>query len=241
MNRNEQPAEPVLANAPHDHPLFEHPLLDIVKIWETIQGEGPNIGEPCVFIRLAGCNLRCNFCDTDYTTDRHQCGADVILDHIRKKFHRHIKLLVLTGGEPFRQPIGPFIREACARGFRVQIETNGTIYRNDIPWELTEWGQLQIVCSPKTPLLSRELEDHITAFKYVLDEHNVCPNDGLPSRTLMSARPARPSNPHIPIYVQPMDAHEEEQNARNIAAALGSCFTFGYRFSYQVHKAVGLE
>ena len=77
--------------------------VEIVDIWKTIQGEGPLAGCPSVFIRLAGCNLRCPWCDTDYTSNRKLWRASEVVELVRAI--RPSGLVVLTGGEPFRQDI----------------------------------------------------------------------------------------------------------------------------------------
>src|SRR5262245_43069443 len=78
--------------------------LDIHEIFYTLQGEGPYAGLPAVFIRLFGCHLKCTWCDTDFS-QQNAMPVAVILDKVRE-LDRHPKsLIVLTGGEPTRQPI----------------------------------------------------------------------------------------------------------------------------------------
>ena len=80
--------------------------LEVHHIWKTIQGEGPLAGSPAVFVRLAGCTLQCSFCDTDYTSKRVRQEPEEILAGI-KAIGGGCNTVVLTGGEPFRQNVGP--------------------------------------------------------------------------------------------------------------------------------------
>ena len=95
--------------------------LDIVEIFESIQGEGYWTGTPASFIRLAGCNRECSFCDTDRTA-YHCFDTDQIMNRIRKQKHRHV---VITGGEPALQNINPIVMQLQLEHYRVQVETNG--------------------------------------------------------------------------------------------------------------------
>ena len=79
----------------------ENKMLDVHSIFYTIQGEGPFTGCPAVFVRLAGCNLKCPGCDTDYTSNRTPMTAEQILNKILE-LASPATLVVITGGEPFR-------------------------------------------------------------------------------------------------------------------------------------------
>src|SRR5262245_30518232 len=79
--------------------------LYVNSIFQTIQGEGPLSGERAIFLRLAGCNLQCPLCDTEYTK-RNEWSIETVVDKIiENQFpeNRHNQLVVITGGEPFRQ------------------------------------------------------------------------------------------------------------------------------------------
>jgi 7-carboxy-7-deazaguanine synthase len=103
--------------------------LKIAEIFYSIQGEGSLVGVPSVFVRASGCNLRCAWCDTPYTSWRPE-GADVPLDQIlgRVKAHpaRHV---VVTGGEPMIAPdIAPLTQGLRSLGMHITIETAGTVF-----------------------------------------------------------------------------------------------------------------
>lgn len=213
--------------------------LKVIDIWKTIQGEGIFAGTPAIFIRLAGCNLRCNFCDTDYTTGAYYLEEEHILHKVRHAIGTSIiNLVVITGGEPLRQNLGPLLNLLTKNNFLVQIETNGTYsIPDDFP------PGIFTICSPKTPKLAKDLEKRVSAFKYVIEADRVDPKDGLPISVLgMPVIPARPSPDYKgPIYVQPADEQDPYQNERNMNAAIKSCLTFGYILSVQVHKIAGLR
>jgi 7-carboxy-7-deazaguanine synthase len=102
--------------------------LRIAEIFYSIQGEGSLVGVPSVFIRTSGCNLRCSWCDTPYTSWRPE-GAEMTLDQILTQTRSHAaRHVVVTGGEPM---IAPEIVELTARlreaGMHITIETAGTV------------------------------------------------------------------------------------------------------------------
>ena len=219
--------------------------LEIVgEPWLTLQGEGPFAGRPAVFVRLAGCNLQCGHpernCDTDYTTGRRLLSVtDLAVLVALVKPDGNYPLTVITGGEPFRQPLGPFVKDMLRAGYDVQLETNGSLYD---PSLVGAYGVISIVCSPKTPKLATELLPYITAYKYVLDANHIDLTDGLPLLTLGECRPARPHSGFSgEVYVQPLDAGDPEQNKRHADAAVTSCLKYGYRLSYQLHKLLNLK
>lgn len=224
--------------------LREDGSLDVHSIFYTIQGEGPDAGTPAVFVRLAGCNLTCPICDTDYTSKRDRKSVECIIEEI-KSFSSCCDLVVLTGGEPFRQNIVPLVSVLINSHYSVQIETNGTFYSPAIvPLINSDQGWLSIVCSPKSPTIHSMLAKVADAYKYVLDADHVHPADGLPSVSMMGAEspPARPpQNWYGDIFVQPMDTQDPIQNKRNQDAAIASCMKYGYRLSLQTHKILGME
>lgn len=223
-------------------------LYDIVDIFPTIQGEGPFAGRPSIFIRLAGCNLQCPFCDTDYTTGRRKMETLDILKEVdaiklTSRGPGFIDLIVITGGEPFRQDIGFLCQRLHNRGNTVQIETNGTVFRDPFPYE-----NVVIVCSPKTPTINNSLRPHIDFFKYVVQSGGTDEN-GLPMHVLGQtprgiAMPYRFEGANIPpheIYISPMDCNDPIKNQRNTEHAAEICMQFGYTLSLQIHKIIGYK
>ena len=222
---------------------IDHHLLDVVDIWQTIQGEGPFVGWPAIFIRLAGCNLQCPLCDTDYTTGRSPLPVASIMELVELRKEERTKLIVLTGGEPFRQNICTLVSELTNRNYRVQIETNGTISPKAFGYMPSI---ANIVCSPKTPKIDHDILQDAMAFKYVVQAGQVDLDDGLPTSVLgLKVSPARPYNLGArvamgSVYVQPADEYNDIKNKANMDEAVRSCLKYGYRLCLQQHKAAGL-
>jgi 7-carboxy-7-deazaguanine synthase len=104
--------------------------LKIAELFYSIQGEGSLVGVPSVFIRTSGCNLRCAWCDTPYTSWQPE-GADLtlgqIVDEVKAHPARHV---VVTGGEPMIAPeIVPLTERLRGLGWHITIETAGTVFQ----------------------------------------------------------------------------------------------------------------
>jgi 7-carboxy-7-deazaguanine synthase len=103
--------------------------VKIAEIFYSIQGEGALVGVPSVFVRTSGCNLRCVWCDTPYTSWQPE-GAELSLDEIQARVgeHRQASHVVLTGGEPMIAPqVVELTERFHARGLHITIETAGTV------------------------------------------------------------------------------------------------------------------
>ncbi len=209
-------------------------LLQVKKIFPTLQGEGPFVGQPSVFIRLGGCNLNCYFCDTnfeDYTpVALSQLMQDVRELSVNKEDRRIRHLVVITGGEPMRQNIVPLCEQLLAEGFHVQIETNGTLFR-PLPEEVS------IVCSPKNSgngyfPIREDLLPLIQAFKFIVTPHDE--NYSFVPEVGQTAY-------RIPVYVQPMDEYDMWLNAENLNYVTELAIKEGYIMSIQTHKLLGIE
>ncbi len=113
---------------------------DLVEVFESLQGEGRNTGRPCVFVRFAGCNLKCPWCDTDVRA-RFSLSLDGLLAEIR---NFRPKSVILTGGEPTCAEGMPELVAALKEaGYWVAVETNGT---NEPAWlAFVDY----VACSPK--------------------------------------------------------------------------------------------
>lgn len=111
-------------------------MLRMAEIFRSIQGEGQYAGAPSVFVRTTGCNLRCWFCDTPYTSWTPEGEQRPWKDVLAEISHFSEEHVVLTGGEPLLQPdLAPLAAALRAEGRLVTIETAGTVYR-DIPADL---------------------------------------------------------------------------------------------------------
>lgn len=115
-------------------------MYELVEVFESLQGEGRNTGRPCVFVRFAGCNLKCPWCDTDVAKKFSASLADILKE--LKQYRT--KSVILTGGEPTLVKEMPELVAALKKeGFWIGVETNGTI--------AADWlGFVDYVaCSPK--------------------------------------------------------------------------------------------
>ena len=104
--------------------------MKIAEIFYSIQGEGMLAGVPSVFVRTSGCNLRCTWCDTPYTSWKPE-GVEMPLDAILAEVSRHEAThVVVTGGEPMIvDDIAPLTQAMRNSGLHVTIETAGTVYQ----------------------------------------------------------------------------------------------------------------
>src|SRR5437762_12225263 len=100
--------------------------MHIIEIYKSIQGESSFTGLPCIFIRLAGCNLRCTWCDSEYTFSG---GKKMCLDEVETDVHNlaPVKLVEITGGEPMLQEreLLPLVNRLLADGYTLLLETRG--------------------------------------------------------------------------------------------------------------------
>lgn len=206
--------------------------LQVKEIFPTLQGEGPYAGWPAIFIRLGGCNLACDFCDTQFE-DFQPMTVLAILERVQQfamvKGERSCELIVITGGEPLRQPIAMLCDALLESDYLVQVETNGTLFR-PLPYGL------DIVCSPKVTdkqyfPIRDDLLERITALKFLISatdpRYRDVPNIGQ-------------SQYNIPVYVQPMDEYDETKNKANLSRAIQLAMEKGFRLSMQQHKILGI-
>ncbi len=139
-------------------------VLPLVEIFYSLQGEGLRSGQATVFVRLAGCNLACDFCDTDFRV-KETYTAEALAVEI-ERLGGGCRWVCFTGGEPTLHPLLPVCRLLHTKGYRLQIETNGTRPQ-------PEWGIDHITVSPKQPQGGRLhpwYETHADEFKYVVDD-----------------------------------------------------------------------
>jgi 7-carboxy-7-deazaguanine synthase (Cx14CxxC type) len=205
----------------------------VKEIFKTLQGEGGNAGRASVFCRFAGCNLWsgreedraeavCRFCDTDFVgTDGEGGGkfatADDLADAIARAWGEgiHDRFVVFTGGEPLLQLDLPLVDAVHARGFRIAVETNGTM----APPDGLDW----ICVSPKAgaPLALTRGDELKLVF----------PQEGLEPETLEPL-------PFAQFWLQPMDG---PARAANTEAAVAFCLAHPkWRLSLQTHKFIGI-
>jgi 7-carboxy-7-deazaguanine synthase len=98
----------------------------LIEIYKSVQGESSFTGRPCIFVRLAGCNLRCSWCDSEYTfTGGHKMSLDEVVAEIKKL--APVKLVEITGGEPLLQEreLIPLMERLMAESYEILLETSG--------------------------------------------------------------------------------------------------------------------
>jgi 7-carboxy-7-deazaguanine synthase len=213
----------------------------VAEIFPTIQGEGPFSGYPSVFVRMATCNLRCHFCDTDFDK-KMEMTAEEILSEI--KIHKAQPLVVITGGEPLLQPIKQLVDLIHHRlkYKMVQIETAGTVWL-----EALNQTNIRIVVSPKTPEINHNIRTIAHYWKYVIsakDEH--CPETGVPiTATQPGGNKARLALPPpwlraVDTFLMPQEGPDEDM-AANYKRIAELAMKHGYRASVRVHTIMGLR
>ena len=110
-------------------------MLKINEIFYSIQGESTHSGKPCVFVRLTYCNLRCTYCDSEYSFYE---GKDMSIEDIFKKVDSYgCKLVEITGGEPLLQKESIILmKEFLKNKYTVMLETGGSLPITDVPKEV---------------------------------------------------------------------------------------------------------
>lgn len=203
-------------------------ILKVHSVFATIQGEGPYTGHPAVFIRLSGCNLACTFCDTEFDSYI-ETDVRALVENVKELSGGTMKLVVITGGEPFRQKIGILCNALLDNGFKVQIESNGTLYQ-EIP------EPVEVVCSPKNTgsgyrAIREDVLKHTIALKFLISA----------SQKDYSDIPVFIENQEdIAIYVQPMDEYDDYKNSVNQQLAMKVANEKNAIFSLQLHKILNI-
>lgn len=193
-------------------------------IFYSLQGEGYNTGRAAVFIRFAGCNLRCPFCDTDFDSYREMTEAD-ILEAIASYESRFV---VLTGGEPTLQVDEAFVDMLHRHGYEVAMESNGT---RPAPRNL-DWLTVSPKGNEKGEMRHDEWERHPDELKVVFDEATH-PEDVISHFSFLI--------PHL-LFLQPCDTGDAERNRRIVAACVDYIKRHPeWRLSLQTHKLIGIE
>ena len=219
------------------------------EIFYSLQGEGRNTGRAAVFVRFAGCNLRCPFCDTEFDTFREMTAEEIVaaISQYPARF------VVLTGGEPTLQVDEAFVDLLHQHGFEVAMESNGT---RPAPRNL-DWltvspkeyprgtrsealGSAALLCKERGTRLPDEL-------KVVFDENTDPETYLLPSS--LQSKAAEPSasfllpreNPPL-LYLQPCDTGDAERNAHIINRCVDYIKAHPqWRLSLQTHKLIDIK
>ena len=193
----------------------------IVEIFHSVQGEAFHSGVPHVFIRFGNCNLRCEWCDTNFL-EYEEMELDDIIDEVLKY---NCKRVIFTGGEPCLQDLKTIGSELKKYGFNLSVETNGTI---EVP-ELIDW----ICVSPKDQVYpnSKIIQRTGDELKVVYCGQNLSMYDDL-------------KQGFTHHFIQPcyIEAESIEQNGANFAVVENLVKENpGWRLSLQTHKWMGVD
>jgi 7-carboxy-7-deazaguanine synthase len=214
--------------------------MRIAEIFYSVQGEGSLVGVPSIFVRTSGCNLRCSWCDTPYTSWSPE-GDSLTIDQIFDRIEgfaaaRHV---VLTGGEPMIAPeIVELSRRFRERGLHITVETAGTVFvpvccdlmsispklSNSTPEGVFHAQHEKLRHNPE--VLRRLISSYDYQFKFVIAE----PKDVEEARAVLSELDAPPDK----VVLMPEGTTEAALSERGPWIA-ELCKQYGYRFSPRLH------
>jgi 7-carboxy-7-deazaguanine synthase len=214
--------------------------MRIAEIFYSVQGEGSLVGVPSVFVRTSGCNLRCSWCDTPYTSWNPE-GEDLSVDEILRRSMefaaaRHV---VLTGGEPMIAPgIVDLSQRFRERGMHITIETAGTVFApvfcdlmsispklsNSTPEGVFRAQHERLRLQPD--VLRRLMAEYDYQLKFVI----ACEGDVDEARAVASQAAAPACN----VILMPEGVTAEALDQRGTWIA-NVCKQYGFRFSPRLH------
>jgi organic radical activating enzyme len=204
-------------------------MFKVVEIFDSIQGEGVFMGVPATFVRFAGCNLKCEWCDTKYSWNGHKEQLEVKELSAKEIVEQcHQDLVVLTGGEPCLQKyLAGLIDLLHGVDKSVNIETNGTL---GTPHN-ADW----VTCSPK-PQSNYDVnwDCHFDELKYVVDD--AFDVDFISAEIRLSAKRGGPDAPIIWLQPQGFDMDNSAQKAFKLV------MKYPYlRMGIQMHKLINVK
>ena len=187
--------------------------MRINEIFYSIQGEGLHTGKAAVFVRFAGCNLRCPFCDTDFGSFTEMTEEDIV----RQVLRYPAPTVILTGGEPTLQLTSSLLHLLHQNGRSVHIETNGT---HPLPDGPISW----VTCSPKDAPLHIQ---HIDELKVVFQGQDMAPYEDI----------------HAKVYsLQPCDTGDKKKNDDLLQLTINYILQHPkWQLSLQTHKIINVK
>lgn len=194
--------------------------MKVNEIFYSLQGEGFNAGTPAVFVRFAGCNLQCPFCDTDFAVGIEMTEEDIAAQVVRYP----ASLVVITGGEPSLQLTESLVDALHRQGRRVAVETNGT---RPLPSNV-DW----ITLSPKDTFLGMVASPILTE----VDELKVV-FDGIHQPVIYENIKVRHAR-----FLQPCDTGDPQRNGIIVNQVVEYVKANPqWRLSLQIHKMIGIR
>lgn len=194
--------------------------MKVNEIFYSLQGEGFNAGTSAVFVRFAGCNLQCPFCDTDFAVGTEMTEEDIAAQVVRYP----TSLVVITGGEPSLQLTESLVDALHRQGRRVAVETNGT---HPLPSNV-DW----ITLSPKDMFLGKVASPILTE----VDELKVV-FDGIHQPVIYENIKVRHAR-----FLQPCDTGDPQRNGIIVNQVVEYVKANPqWRLSLQIHKMIGIR
>ena len=209
--------------------------LRISEMFTSVQGEGPSVGTPSVFVRLQGCSVGCAWCDTKYSWDAgrgEELTFERLLHRVTEAGPRNV---VVTGGEPLEHPaLVPLVTALHALPRRIEVETAGIAVPPDLP--VDQWNVSLKLAHSGVPLARRlaspaieRFRDLGAWFKFVVGDER-----DLDEVLAIQSRHALPSDR---ILLMPLGLRREEQQAL-MPDVISWCTRHGFRFSPRLHILV---
>ncbi len=190
-------------------------MYKVNEIFYSLQGEGCHTGTAAVFLRLAGCNLQCSFCDTQHQSFTPMTAAEIVADVCRYP----TRTVIVTGGEPTLQLDAELTTALHEAGCRIHLETNGTLPLQE--GVSVDW----ITCSPKEG--GAVLIQRIDELKVVFWGQDI------------STWQSYPATEH---YLQPLDAGNEQRNAEIVQQTIDYILKNPvWKLSLQTHKILNVR
>jgi 7-carboxy-7-deazaguanine synthase len=226
---------PRAAPATSDVTSAADPSLRISEIFTSVQGEGPSVGTPSVFVRLQGCDVGCAWCDTRYSWDARRGEAmslETVLGRVKEAATANV---VVTGGEPLEHPgFVALVTGIKAMGLRVEVESAGTERPPPVP--VDQWNiSLKLAHSgvPEArrlrPAAIERFRDLGAWFKFVVAEERDVDE--------VLALQTRHGLPSERIVLMPLGMRRQEQETR-MPQVIEWCRRHGFRFSPRLHILV---
>lgn len=187
--------------------------MRINEIFYSLQGEGTHTGTPAVFVRFAGCNLKCDFCDTEFQSYTEMSEEEIVSAVLGYPSN----IVILTGGEPTLQLTSSLLQKLCDNKRQVHIETNGT---KQLPEGPINW----VTCSPKYATLNIQRIDEL---KVVYQGQDMSQYDDINAK----------------VYsLQPCDTGDPVKNQENLQKTINYILQHPkWKLSLQTHKIINVK
>lgn len=211
-------------------------VFEITEIFTSIQGEGEFVGYPCLFVRFAGCNLKCSFCDTDFSKKEEYTLSELIKTINYYVEEQNYKFVVLTGGEPTLQPIDKLLAHFNLKTVDFIVETNG--------YDINKCFDATWVClSPKdyTTMYNEDIFPVVSEYKFIVPD--ILPEFCQEYKDLISEYVDTFINTTGPVVsLQPeFLGNNPKKESLRLALEMIHERPDTYRLSLQTHKFIGVE